>query len=104
MFLFLFLFTFWLQSPYICFVADSHLHRYESFVLGPGEKKVEMEIDTRKQVHSLLNNSVSDWGDLRGPIHRHLHISQRRPYPGQPSACSSSSELSRSFLGLQGRL
>ena len=49
-------------------ITDAFLHRFESFVLLPGEKKVEIEQDTRKYTFAL-GARLNEWMNLMSRLH-----------------------------------
>lgn len=81
-------------------------YRYESFVLGNGESKVEMEIDTRVFLpcsYWLTKSSMTDMSSSdRDPFISNLYLQQRRPHTWKLDPFSSPPELPCSIRRIQG--
>ena len=78
--------------------------RFESFLLGAGEKKITSQVDTRKSAEYDLTAiaTLLTLLDDRYAQHCHLHFEQGRPYPRQSSQISPPSKPKRLVLWLQG--
>lgn len=81
-------------------------YRYESFVLGNGESKVEMEIDTRAFSpcsYWLTQLSMTDMPSFhRNPFISNIYLQQRRPHTWKLDPFSSPPELPCSIRCIQG--
>ena len=70
-------------------IHADHPLRFESFLLAPGEKKVEMKIDTSEwpSVHQI-EDATNDMD--RDGQHEYLHVQQGRSHYGQSLAVKAS--------------
>lgn len=83
-------------------VTNNTPDRFELFLLGPGEKKVTEEIDTRKSFTLSSSSSIPYSQYLtRHAEYINLHFQQRRPYARQSPSCPLAKTPTRRLLRLQ---
>lgn len=67
-------------------------YSYEAILLGPGEKKIEVEVDTRespKPTNVEIERATLLTPYPRSSLGGHLHLPQGRPHPRQHASLSS---------------